>query len=66
LLIASIGWRSGSTLPQRIMMTDPSILIWDEPFDPILVVNPFTNAGAALDAHWPHADAWSIDASRAT
>ncbi len=33
------------------MMTDPSILIWGEPLDPILVVNHFTNAGAALDAH---------------
>jgi hypothetical protein len=58
VFIASIGWRSGSTLLQRILMTDPSILIWGEPLERMLLVNQFTEAVAMVDAIWPMTSSW--------
>jgi hypothetical protein len=58
IFIASIGWRTGSTLLQRILMTDPSVMIWGEPLDRMLIVSQFTDAIATVDATWPRADAW--------
>jgi len=31
IFLLATGWRSGSTLLQRIMVTDPSVLLWGEP-----------------------------------
>jgi sulfotransferase family protein len=31
IFLFSIGWRTGSTLLQRIMVTDPRLLLWGEP-----------------------------------
>jgi hypothetical protein len=32
IFLLATGWRSGSTLLQRILVTDPSVLLWGEPF----------------------------------
>ena len=32
VFVLSAGWRSGSTLVQRLLCSDPEILIWGEPF----------------------------------
>jgi Sulfotransferase family len=32
IFLLSTGWRSGSTLLQRIIVTDPNVLLWGEPF----------------------------------
>ena len=32
IFLLSTGWRSGSTLLQRILVTDPRVLLWGEPF----------------------------------
>jgi Sulfotransferase family len=32
IFLLAAGWRSGSTLLQRILVTDPSVLLWGEPF----------------------------------
>jgi hypothetical protein len=31
IFLLSTGWRSGSTLLQRILVTDPNVLLWGEP-----------------------------------
>jgi hypothetical protein len=28
IFVCAVGWRSGSTLLQRLLMTDPSVLVW--------------------------------------
>jgi hypothetical protein len=58
LFVASIGWRSGSTLMQRVLMTDPSVLIWGEPLDRLAMLGRLTDAVAAIDQEWPPADNW--------
>jgi hypothetical protein len=58
IFIASIGWRSGSTLLQRVLMTDPSVMIWGEPLERMLLISQLTNAVATVDASWPRPDAW--------
>ncbi|MGI9590831.1 MAG: sulfotransferase family protein, partial [Myxococcota bacterium] len=32
IFVLSAGWRSGSTLVQRLLCSDPSMLMWGEPF----------------------------------
>lgn len=32
IFLLSTGWRAGSTLLQRILVTDPRLLVWGEPF----------------------------------
>jgi hypothetical protein len=58
IFVASIGWRSGSTLLQRLLMTDPSVLIWGEPMNRMLLVSHLTEAIAAVDERWPHPGDW--------
>jgi len=31
IFLLSVGWRAGSTLLQRVLVTDPSLLLWGEP-----------------------------------
>lgn len=38
IFILSTGWRSGSTLLQRILDTDPRLLVWGEPFGEFAIV----------------------------
>ena len=33
IFLLSAGWRSGSTLLQRLIMSDKHVLIWGEPYD---------------------------------
>lgn len=33
IFLLSAGWRSGSTLLQRLIMSDARVLIWGEPYD---------------------------------
>ena len=32
IFLLATGWRAGSTLLQRILVTDPNVLLWGEPF----------------------------------
>jgi hypothetical protein len=58
LFLASIGWRTGSTLMQRIMMTDPNILMWGEPMDRCVFFGRITDALSAIIDDWPAIDTW--------
>jgi Sulfotransferase family len=39
IFLLSTGWRAGSTLLQRILVTDPSLLLWGEPLGEMSIVS---------------------------
>jgi Sulfotransferase family len=39
IFLLSTGWRSGSTLLQRILVTDPSVLLWGEPLGEMALIS---------------------------
>jgi hypothetical protein len=38
IFLLSTGWRAGSTLLQRVLLTDPSLLLWGEPLGEMTIV----------------------------
>jgi len=42
IFLLSTGWRTGSTLLQRILVTDPQLLLWGEPLGEMTVVSRIT------------------------
>lgn len=38
IFLLSAGWRSGSTLVQRLICSDPAVLMWGEPFENLLPI----------------------------
>ncbi len=42
IFLLSTGWRSGSTLLQRILVTDPSLLLWGEPLGEMALLSRLT------------------------
>jgi hypothetical protein len=58
VFIASIGWRSGSTLMQRTIMTDPSILVWGEPLAHLLYLNRLAEPLFGITEQWPNESHW--------
>ncbi len=76
IFILAAGWRSGSTLLQRMLVSDPSVMIWGEPLDRSGIVQglceqwmPFTDTWpkpshqAPLAADEPLADRWIANRS---
>lgn len=43
IFVLSAGWRSGSTLVQRLLVSDPDVLIWGEPFGEAVPVPRLTS-----------------------
>jgi len=58
VFVAGLGWRTGSTLVQRALMTDPSILVWGEALDRLLYVDRLTEPLYGIDAEWPTEGHW--------
>ena len=58
VFVASIGWRSGSTLIQRAVMTDPSILVWGEPLAHMLYLNRLIEPLMGISEDWPGQSHW--------
>jgi hypothetical protein len=42
IFLLSTGWRAGSTLLQRILVTDPRLLLWGEPLGETVLVSRIT------------------------
>jgi Sulfotransferase family len=42
IFLLSTGWRAGSTLLQRILVTDPDLLLWGEPMGEMSLVSRLT------------------------
>ncbi|MFI4936572.1 MAG: sulfotransferase [Caulobacterales bacterium] len=58
IFLCAIGWRSGSTLLQRILMTDPRIFVWGEPLDHLGVLSRLTDLTSLIGPDWPPSYYW--------
>jgi hypothetical protein len=58
IFVCAIGWRCGSTLLQRVLMTDPEVFVWGEPLDRLGVLSRLTEIVAGVGPDWPPADHW--------
>ena len=53
IFLLSAGWRSGSTLLQRLIMSDPRVLIWGEPYDECGLIQALADSMKAFRPAWP-------------
>lgn len=56
IFLFSAGWRSGSTLLQRLIMSDSRVLIWGEPYDECGMIQALADSMTAFRADWPPAE----------
>jgi Sulfotransferase family len=56
IFLLSAGWRSGSTMLQRLLMSDPRVLIWGEPYDECGLVQALATSMQAFRPGWPPKD----------
>ena len=56
IFLLSAGWRSGSTLLQRLIMSDSRVLIWGEPYDECGMVQALASTLKAFRPGWPPAE----------
>lgn len=56
IFLLSAGWRSGSTLLQRLLMSDPRVLLWGEPFDECGPIQAMAATVKAFRPGWPPPD----------
>ncbi|MEE9354172.1 MAG: sulfotransferase [Methylococcaceae bacterium] len=60
VFILSAGWRSGSTMMQRLIMSRQSILVWGEPYSHARIISHLADGISAITESWPDED-WFID-----
>ncbi|WP_200343612.1 sulfotransferase family protein [Rhodovibrio sodomensis] len=53
IFVCSAGWRSGSTLLQRMLMANERVLIWGEPFDRSGIVQKLADMCRPFTFEWP-------------
>ena len=58
IFIFATSWRSGSTLLQRILCTDRSLLLWGEPLGRLALLPKLTAALSTINPAWPPPDYW--------
>lgn len=63
IFILSAGWRSGSTLLQRLLMSGGDTLLWGEPFDRACLVQRLADSLRPFSADWPAAGEVVTEAS---
>jgi len=56
VFLFSAGWRSGSTLLQRLIMSDTRMFVWGEPYDHCGLIQSLADTVKAFTQDWPHAD----------
>lgn len=56
IFLLSAGWRSGSTMLQRLIMSDRRVLMWGEPYDECGLVQALAASMRAFRAGWPPAE----------
>ncbi len=56
IFLLSAGWRSGSTLLQRLVMSDKQVLIWGEPYDECGPIQAMAQTVKAFRPDWPPRD----------
>jgi hypothetical protein len=60
VFILSAGWRSGSTMMQRLIMSRQSILVWGEPYSHARIISHLADGISAITETWPDEN-WFID-----
>lgn len=53
IFLLSAGWRSGSTLLQRLIMSDSRVMIWGEPYDECGIIQAMATSLQAFRTDWP-------------
>lgn len=53
IFLFSAGWRAGSTLLQRLIMSDPAVLLWGEPYDECGIIQALAGTVKAFRPGWP-------------
>lgn len=53
IFIFSAGWRSGSTLLQRLVCSGDKVLVWGEPYDRTCVIQNIATSLAPFSTNWP-------------
>ena len=53
IFLLSAGWRSGSTLLQRLVMSDSRVFIWGEPYDECGMIQTLAESVKAFRSGWP-------------
>lgn len=56
IFLFSAGWRSGSTLMQRLIMSDKAVLLWGEPYDECGLIQAMAQSVKAFRPDWPRPD----------
>jgi len=56
IFLFSAGWRSGSTMLQRLIMSDPNVFIWGEPYDECGMIQALASTTQAFRPSWPPAE----------
>lgn len=56
IFLLSAGWRSGSTMLQRLIMSDSRVLIWGEPYDECGTIQALAAGMKAFREGWPPSD----------
>lgn len=54
VFLLAVSWRTGSTLLQRVLMTDPALLVWGEPWGRMSLLPRLAEAVVAFRDDWPH------------
>lgn len=54
VFLLAASWRTGSTMLQRVLMTDPTLLVWGEPWGRMSMLPRLCASVAALSDDWPH------------
>lgn len=53
VFVLGAGWRTGSTLLQRLLVSDPSLLMWGEPYDHSAPIRRLAEMVVPFDDRWP-------------
>jgi Sulfotransferase family len=61
LFLLATGWRTGSTLLQRILVSDPRLLLWGEPLGRLALLPRLAAAVCGITPGWPPPEFWAED-----
>lgn len=61
VFLLATGWRTGSTLLQRILVTDPRLLVWGELLGRLALLPRLTAAVCGITPGWPPPEYWAED-----
>jgi hypothetical protein len=58
VFVLATGWRTGSTLVQRVLMTDRRLLLWGEPLGRFGLLTRLAEAVCGMQPGWPAPECW--------